>query len=332
MAMTILTSAVRKVLLLFSCAAVLFSGVFGGTFSRSLKPIDPDKVKLNFAALSDIHLTDSSFRQMILELGLQDFDNAKSKLDAVLFCGDNTDGGQKEQYERLASSIAKYDIAKNILFANGNHDTWSEEGTYDLAKTYFTYYASKITGMDIQNEFYSKKINGYTFIVLGSQWRLTAAYFTDEQLDWLAEQMEVASADGKPIFVISHWPINQTHGLPFTFEGTTSDPTKGGMGMNSDAVNDILQRYKNVFLISGHIHSGFSNEPFGKNRDYASIEKVGNVWSVNLPSYMYPSLHGHMMNGTGFVFEVYEDDVVIRARNFVFGMWLDQYRKNIELV
>lgn len=325
-------SIVKKILLIISCVSVAFASPMSVKSSRSLTPSDPENVKLNFATLSDIHLTDSFFRQAILELGLKDFANAKTKLDAVAFCGDNTDGGEKAQYDRLLRAVSKYDVADNILFANGNHDTWTEEGTYGLAKTYFTYYASQITGMDIQNEYYSTKINGYTFIVLGSQWRLTAAYFTDEQLDWLANELESASADGKPIFIISHWPINGTHGLPYTFEGSTSDPTKGGMGINSDAVNEILQRYKNIFLISGHIHSGFSNEPFGKFRDYSSIEKVGNVWSVNLPSFMYLTLRGHIMNGTGFVFEVYDNEVVIRARNYIFGTWLDKFSKHIELV
>lgn len=332
MVLTFFVSAVRKLLILLSSVAVLLASPLTGTLSRSLKPSDPDNIRLNFAALSDVHLTDDIFRQTILELGLQDFANAKSKLDAVVFCGDNTDGGQKEQYERLVSSIKKYDIAENILFANGNHDTWTEEGWYDLAKTYFTYYASEITGLDVENEYYSAKINGYTFIVMGSQWRRTAAYFTEEQLDWLAEQMEIASQDGKPIFVISHWPINQTHGLPFAFEGTDADPMKGGIAEQSDAVNEILQRYKNVFLISGHLHNGLSNKPAWKFQNYSSIEKVGNITSVNLPSFMYFSFGGHLFNGTGFVFEVYDNEVVIRARNYIFGMWLDQYTKSIELV
>ena len=322
----------KKMLILLSSIAVLLSSPLTGTLSRSLTPSDHDNVKLNFATLSDIHLTDSSFRQGILELGLQDFDKAKTKLDAVVFCGDNTDGGQKEQYDRLTDSISKYDIAKNIIFANGNHDTWTEEGTYDLAGTYFKYYAGQITGLDIQKEYYSTKINGYTFIVLGSQWRMTNAYFFEDQLDWLAERMETASEDGKPIFVICHWPINQTHGLPGTFGEGTENPMKGGMGLQSDAVNEILQRYKNVFLISGHIHSGFSVEKNEYIRNYVSVEKVGNITSVNLPSYMYMTIRGHLANGTGYVFEVYDDEVVIRARNYIFGMWLDQYSESVELV
>lgn len=331
MALKIFTSGIKFILLLITCVAVLIPSPLTGKMSRALTPADADNVKVTFATLSDIHLTDSVFRQGILELGLQDFDKAKTKLDAVVFCGDNTDHGYKEQYDRLADSISKYDLAKNILFANGNHDTWTQEGTYDLAGTYFKYYASQITGREIEHEYYSTVINGYTFIVMGSQWRMTNAYFFDEQLEWLENEMEIASKSGKPIFVISHWPINQTHGLPGSF-GEGDEPMKGGMGLQSDAVNDILQRYKNVFLISGHIHSGFSNEANGSLRNYASVEKVGNITSVNLPSYMYFTIRGHMINGTGYVFEVYEDQILVRARNYIFNTWLDKYSQVIELV
>lgn len=332
MVLSFFVAVVKRIITVFVSVACLISSPVFGYKNPELTPIKEDLTKLTFATLSDIHLKDNFIRQSILELGLKDFDGAKTKLDALLLCGDNTDGGQEKEYERLYASLSKYDTAKNVLISNGNHDTWTEDGTYNLAKTYFLEYASKITGMKIENEYYMKKINGYTFIVMGSQWRRTAAYFSQEQLDWLSEQMEIASRDGKPIFVISHWPINGTHGLPYSFEMDESDPMDGGIGENSDAVNSILQRYKNVFLITGHLHSGLSNKARFKPTNYASIERLGNIYSVNLPSYMYMSLKGHMSNGTGYVFEVYDNEVVIRARNYVAGVWLDKYSNEIELV
>ena len=37
-------------------------------------------------------------------------------------------------------------------------------------------------------------------------------------------------------------------------------------------------------------------------------------------------------NGTGFSFEVYDDEVVIRARSYSAGVWYTDYNTTIELV
>jgi len=159
-----------------------------------------------------------------------------------------------------------------------------------------------------------------------------AAYISDEQLDWLAAEMEKASEDGLPIFVICHWPINQTHGLPETWGEEDMEPDDGGIGDQSARAEEILKAYKNVFMISGHIHSGFSNESQNNINGYVSVESDGSFHSINLPSYMYMTFRGRIANGTGFTFEVYENEVVIRARSFSAGVWYTDYNWTIELV
>ena len=144
--------------------------------------------------------------------------------------------------------------------------------------------------------------------------------------------MEKASKDGLPIFVVSHWPVNQSHGLPETWGDDEPEPDDGGFGDQSDAVEAILKKYKNVFLISGHIHNGFANEDQINTYGYVSVESDGSFHSINLPSYMYMTIRGRISNGTGFNFEVYENKVDIRARSYSAGVWYTDYNFSIPLV
>ncbi len=310
---------------------ILFSWAFGD-FKASFEPLDPDNVKLNFATIADTHMTDSKLRASMLELGLYGMESSKQRLDALVIAGDITDHGYTEQYEMLAEAFSKYDPAENIIFAEGNHDTWTEDEGYNLAREYFVKYNKEICGRDIDKAYYSTEINGYTFIVLGSEYDHTDAYFSDAQLEWLAAEMEIASKDNLPIFVVSHWPINLSHGLPETWGDDEPEPDDGGMGDQSDAVEAILKKYKNVFLISGHIHNGLSNEETAEYYGYCSVESEGSFHSINLPSYMYMTIRGRIANGTGCQFEVYDDRVEIRSRSYSADVWYTDYNFTIPLV
>lgn len=302
-----------------------------GNYTAKTEPLEDD-CKLNFAAISDIHMTDEALRSLMLGFGLYDMENSDERMDALLCTGDVTDHGYKEQWELLAETFSQYDPAENILIAQGNHDTWTEDEGYNLAREYFIEYSEKIMGVDLENEYYSTKINGYTFIVMASEYDHTDMYVSDAQLAWLAAEMETASKDGLPIFVVSHWPLNQSHGLPETWGEDDMEPDDGGMGDQSAAVEAILKKYNNVFLISGHIHNGLSNESQAESNGYVTVESDGSFHSVNLPSYMYMTLRGRISNGTGCQFEVYDDRVEIRSRSYSAGVWYTDYNFTIELI
>lgn len=315
---------------ILSALNIFFSPIFGD-FIADTTPVKAD-CKLNFATLSDIHMTEETARRDMLRFGLDDLENFSSPLDALVLTGDLTDHGEETEWEMLKEAFEGYNPAKNLIMAQGNHDTWTEDDGYNLARTLFIEYNKEIADREIENEYYSTKINGYTFIVLASQTDRVAAYISDEQLDWLAAEMEKASEDGLPIFVICHWPINQTHGLPETWGEDDMEPDDGGIGDQSARVEEILKSYENVFMITGHIHSGFVNQSQKDVFGYTSVESDGSFHSINLPSYMYMTFRGRIANGTGFTFEVYENEVVIRARSFSAGVWYTDYNWTIDLV
>lgn len=322
---------IRSVLaVILSLLSIGFSGIFGD-FTADTKPLKED-CRLNFATISDVHMTEETARRDMLRFGLTDMEEFSSTLDALVLTGDLTDHGEEAEWEMLKEAFEPYTPAENIILAQGNHDTWTEDDKYDLARTLFIKYNKEIADREIENEYYSTKVNGYTFIVLASETDRTAAYMSDKQLDWLRQEMETASKDGLPIFVICHWPINESHGLPTTWGDNEPEPDDGGIGDQSAQVEEILKSYENVFMITGHIHSGFAKESQKNVYGYVSVESDGSFHSINLPQYMYLTLRGRIANGTGFVFEVYDNEVVLRARSFSAGVWYTDYNWTIDLV
>lgn len=306
-------------------------GSFAGEDNYKVK--DAEEIKLNFAAISDIHMTDEFARAQVLRCGLWDMDYAYDDLDALVLAGDLTDNGRVEQYENLKKAFESYKPAGEILMAVGNHDTWTDEDdAYEPAKENFIKYSYEITGRELTECYYTTEINGYTFIVMASEGTSTSAYISDTQLQWLREEMDKAAEKGLPIFVISHWPLAESHGLPETWGDSEPELLDGSFGDQNYEVEAILKDYENVFLISGHIHNGFVNDRQQDIYGYTSVESDGSFHSVNLPTFMYMVINGRVMNGCGYSVEVYEDEVLFRARSFTSGIWYTDYDVTIPLV
>lgn len=329
-----LTVFVKGVHIMLSVIMALYSVAMPGSSTRygKIKNAEPG-CEASFAVISDTHLKDNFIRKGMLELGLYDMSRAKDKLDAVVFDGDITDNGYIEMWDCFADAVGSFDVAKDTVIVTGNHDTWGpDRDNIETVKSTFIEYNKKISGRDITDMYYSTEIGGCPAIVLGSEGDSTSATVSQAQIDWFAAEMEKASRTGKPIFVFFHQPINGTHGLPYTWELDSSQPAdKGGIGDRSDDVFDIVKKYDNVFYISGHIHEGFANE--NSPTSYVSVEKHGSYTLVNLPCYMYMDAvrGGHPANGTGYVFEVYPDKVLIRARNFAVASWVSEFDEVIDL-
>ena len=310
-------NTVKFVSLFLSVVMTLCTPLTLITGSRHMKLAHAkEECRVSFAAVSDIHMR-GSFKpifQGMLGLGLADIESAKDKPDAVVFVGDITNHGDLDEWDAFSETVSRYDIADNLLIAAGNHDTWGPNrddfsNPTDGVKPTFIRYNKTISDREITEMYYSDIVNGYSFIVLGSEEDRTSAYFCDAQLQWFAREMEKAAKTGLPIFVFSHWPVNGTHGLPYNWEKNKNDPPdKGGIGDQSAQVEAILKEYDNVFLISGHIHAGFKQSGSKIGPEYASVETMKNdrgnpITLINLPSYMYFDLirGGHAANGCGWV-------------------------------
>ena len=326
-----LVAVYKSIVAMFMSLISLLS--FGAAADKTaFTPKDSENVKLTFATMSDTHMTDSVARKFMLELGLSDMENSQRPLDAMIITGDITNHGYESEWIMTQNAFASYSPAKEIIFAEGNHDTWTDDYSYQPSLDLFVRFNKEICGRDIDKAYYSTEINGYTFIVMASEDDGVDAYISEEQFAWLEETLEDSASDGLPVFLVFHQPLNKTHGLPGTWGEDDATEITGGIGDQSDRVEAILQQYKNIIYISGHIHNGMGDSITSATYGYKSVETYGNITSVNLPAYSFFNSRGQFLSGLGFVFEVYDNEIIIRGRSYSSSIWHTEYEYSIPIV
>ncbi len=292
----------------------------------SMKPQSDDAL-LNVSIISDTHL-DARFPggKLNLERGLRDINRLGS--DAVIVAGDLTNYGDEASVKYFYDIMQKSCDTKNWVVAAGNHEIGHpEEFTNEEARQNFVKYHNEYTGLGIENAYYSVDVDGYTFVVMCDQspdnWDSCDIY--EDQLAFLDAELARATADGKPAFVVCHVPVEGVNGQDQIYEN-------GGLKEYSIPVRNILEKYENIFFISGHVHTGIngyiSEDLFG----ISCVEELNGVTYVNLPTYGIVNRYGIPWNGMGFQMEVYEDEVIFRARKFNTSRWYGFYEFSTPLV
>ena len=278
---------------------------------------DEENVNLAVVAFADTHIRPTGISPYNFECALDDIENSDVDFDAFLIAGDLSELGDDISYELMWDALDKTEI-DNILLATGNHDV---RVVYDLRTEQIIDKTNSFLGTEIDKPYYSYDINGYTFIVMGSDSRLfEKAVISDEQLAFIDAELERATKDGKPAFVMCHQPLENTHGLPEVWKN-------GGIGEQSEKVREILVKYKNIFFLNGHLHDGV----YENSLEILDEEK--GVYSVNLPAFGKENDYGKFLQpGLGTYFEIYDDEVVFTARDFRAGKSLEGCTKSFELV
>lgn len=277
-----------------------------------------EECRMSFVALADTHVRDTKINNFYLESGLQDMANAKDEFDALVIAGDLSEFGDSYSYDVLWEKLEASCFAeKDILLATGNHDirlNYKGQTEMIMGK------ASEYLDIVIEKPYYSYDVEGYTFVVLGSDaWQLEKAVISDEQLAFLDSELERGTKDGKPVFVICHQSLSNTHGLPEVWEN-------GDLGEDSAAVLEVLTRYENVFYINGHLHDGVYENSL------EIFDEAKGVYSINLPAYGRENDFGKFLqSGLGAYVEVYDDSVVFTARDFCAGENLEGMTYTFEL-
>lgn len=281
-----------------------------------------ENTQLCFAAFGDTQISNYNFsREKYLIPVAEDLKNADCFVDAMVIAGDVAENGFASEYDRVYTDIKDSGCGKYI-FATGNHDIRLRD--FEQSTERFFGLMNRLNAPeDAQSgNYYSMVVNGYRFIVLGSEKSsFEDAYISSEQLGFLSHELALAESEGKPAFVISHYPLKNTHGLPDTWSNSLWE--SGSVGDQSDALFEVMNSYKNVFYITGHLHTGFGQYTF---------EKLDNLYSVNLPSVGIENKDGeYNSQGIGFFVEVTPSRVLFRARNFASGEYLPEYDIDIAL-
>ncbi len=311
-----------KLFTIFFAMSVSVSGtVVPPSTETPIKAKDADNVKLVFAAFGDTQISNYMFdRYKAFSAAMEDLHAGEGVLDAVIVAGDVVENGLAEEYQLVYDGLSGIKDCRYIMAA-GNHDIRLR--SYKQVVKRFTEFSNALNNNvdPVDALHFSERINGYKFIVIGSdKATFEEAYISDEQLDWL--DSELAAENGAPTFVICHQPLKLTHDLPNTW-GNGTNLNAGSVGDQSDEIKEILTKYDNVVFITGHLHTGFGD---------ASYETIDNLHIVNVPALSIENKDGKQNgSGLGYIVEVYDDEIVFRARNLETGKWLTDYDEVIKL-
>ena len=270
---------------------------------------DSANVNLSMAIIADTHLPNRESAEVNLSNTFKDLANSPEKFDAFMLAGDIADYGTNNEYKRFFRVLDNQKAVKHLFVTMGNHD----------ARLFFKKNTKIVTdktdeylGLDRKGKpYYSYDINGYTIIVICTEKRiLEKAYISKEQIAFLDKELARGTKDGKPVFVMCHQPFAETHGLPEVWK-------TGDMGEQNDEVRAVMEKYRNVFFINGHLHGGI----FEKIAE--TLNEENGVYSISIPGYRKLNNFGIQDCGVGYYCEVYNDRVIFKARKFISGEYLE---------
>jgi len=157
-----------------------FGVISGPATDEPITLRDAENVNLAVVAFADTHIRPTGISPYNFECGLEDIENSGVDFDALLIAGDLSELGDDISYELMWDALDETEI-KNILLATGNHDV---RVVYDLRTEQIIDKTNSFLGTEFDKPYYSYDINGYTFIVMGSDSQLfEKAVISDEQLE-----------------------------------------------------------------------------------------------------------------------------------------------------
>ena len=268
---------------------------------------NPENCAVHFTVLSDVHIESNNFaRYKVFGRALKDVKKNQSGNDAVVFLGDSTMNGQFFENILFHGAVRSVLKNENILPVVGNHDIGNGKGNYEkLEKRWYTF-TEAFFGKKTEHPYYYEVIDGCYFIVLGMEaQKVYEMMMSEEQFTWLEGVLEQAAQSGKPAFVFSHYPTNDVI-------DESGEPT--------DRLTNMLAEYNkdnDIFCFVGHTHMPMYL--------YWSFHTSDGFPETYLPR--LTDLGGESDNeivdntGVGLEVEVYENEVVLRARDFYRGEW-----------
>ena len=314
----------KRLFAMFSAFLLAFVPFSGGTGT-----ISEDEVRLNVAIVSDVHIDRRlPVGQAALINCYEDMDRLEP--DAVCVLGDLTNYGDLATTERFFELTNKYvdeGIAKLVI--SGNHDIGHAKEA-DGARSNpealadFIRLCNDYLGYGIDAGHYTLEVNGYHFICLNdeSEDNWDHPEYSDEAIAFLNEELAKYAVDGMPVFVLMHVPLSNIHGEEHYYEdGGTEEPW-------NTQIRTAMERYDNVFCLSGHFHKGLSNSD-----STPTFRQLNGVNYLTLPSYLMPNWPVDLsINGLGFTMEVTDSTVTFRCRNYYMHNWYGNFNYTVELV
>ena len=318
-----------KRILKIICIAVCIAMAFASSVGAVSFIAEKDRPLLKIEMLSDTHIGAEGAEEFVIN-ALDGISNDAQKADGLIIAGDLSNNGTEENVARFYGILKEHNKIENVVTAAGNHDMGQMTYKGSETRPRMIDYRNGYIGDKGDKIYYSTEINGFKFIVLGDEGEnINCITVSDEQIDFLAKELEEGSKNGAPVFVICHWPpafINGSWLLWPIWPG-------GNIGAVTTAkIRKIMNAYDNVFFISGHLHMGLNNNPVQTMLSLATFENHGNTTFINLPSVGKTGRFGVKDRGTGMEIKVYADRVEFLGRNYVTGEYYEQCTYSERLV
>ncbi len=257
-------------------------------------PERPEEAVVSFAVVSDIHVETNNPESYDAFYALLEGIKAGEDVDAVVYTGDNVMNGQFLENLFFYSAVRSVMPSENNFVVTGNHDLGNGEGNFDNHYRNFLANNNLFIGAKLEEAYYYRVVDGCYMIFLTSEASCVGDYvMSDEQFIWLEAVLKEAAAAGGPVFVFNHHPVNYIR------------------DEDSSKLADVLNKYDNILYIHGHIHNQLNKNSFYEWNGIKSINLPRSTEITNYPA------------GDGIFVEVYEDEVLVRGRNFIDGEWID---------
>lgn len=257
---------------------------------------------MNFSVLSDVHveMNNDNTRKRFVS-ALRDIKNSETPNDALVFLGDNTMGGQIAENLLFNGLVELIEPAKSVYTAMGNHDTGNgqSEAMFQSRAAYFWNCFNSFNGTNVESPYYYyEEFENCFFVFMATEAdAVNVPTISIEQVQWLDSVLAKADEAGVPAFVFNHHPLNY-------------------IDENGAALIETLMRHHDVFYISGHNHAPkLDIGRFGADTHYIVVPKCTDI----------PAEGVQDDTGAGLQIEIYENEVVIRARRFCTSEWLGEY-------
>ena len=299
MDVTTVITYLKDFLATFLTLLMMMSPAFGGN-ATSYQAERPDELIASFSVVSDIHVEPNNPERYNNLKNVLEGIKAGETVDAAIYTGDNVMNGQVLETFFFYSAVRAVMPSENNIVLAGNHDYGNGEGDYSTLRANYIANSELYLGDKIGNDYFYKVINGCYVICLVSEKESTDDFtMTRDQLSWLEGVLKEAQQADAPILVFNHYPLRYLDG------------NDGFSEVDKTELAELLVNYGTDLFVHGHIH-----DDLGEDNFYDSY----GVNCINLPRCTEITEYEA---GDGIVIEVYEDEILVRGRDFIKGEWIE---------
>ena len=266
--------------------------------------------------LSDIHIDvtdDKTYSESDFQKALEHF--VSKNISAICCAGDIVEDGTQGEVTRFLEIKSQYASEIPMYISRGNHDC------RDICLSSWT------TDISPNGVSFEINHNNDIFLFLGMNAEDFNNAFSSSDIEWLTEKLETYK--NQRVFLFEHVYIGKT--------GDIHDLYNNGLHKNTDttslAFRNLVAKYRNVILFTGHSHLEFILQRLGDNANCA--QRTDSLCHrVHIPSCAKPrandedtediAANTYKRNGSseGYIMDVYDDFIILKGINFVEGKYL----------